>query len=97
MSPKTIHCLTPFIRQIHWNEFGHPDDTDRFLDFIISAYKEKDLDIPLEAFLDTIQSIDPECFVGNPKILKRRTDLLVFMYSKYEDGIKLLLKARVSN
>lgn len=93
MSPATKKSLADFATKIHWGALGHPDDVERFLDFIISAYHNNEHNISLDEFLDAVDTHTKKKVVPHdPKFVKKRLNFLLFLFSKYEDGIKLLHK-----
>lgn len=66
---------------------------ERFWDFAISAYRKGENDIPLDEFLDVISSqTKHKEDARDMKTKKRELASKVFMFGKYEDGIKLLRK-----
>ena len=94
MSPETKKLLADFASQINWGTLGHPDDTERFLDFIIAAYGNAEYDISLDEFLDVVHAhTKSEAITHDQKLVKKRLNFLLFLFSKYEDGIKLLRKS----
>lgn len=93
MSPETKKLLGKFSSRANWGTPGSPDDMERFGDFIISAYRKGETDISLDEFLDIIGSqIKHNKDTQNIKTKKRELASKMFMWSKYEDGIKLLQK-----
>jgi hypothetical protein len=46
MSPKSKKILENFAARVHWNTVGHPADIKLFWDFVISAYRHGEFDIP---------------------------------------------------
>jgi len=90
MAPETKKLLEKFAERANWSTVGLPDDMGRFRDFIISAFKNGEYDISLDEFLDIVG--DNENSVLDMKSKKRLLSSKMFMWSQYEDGIKLLRK-----
>ncbi|MCX6712865.1 MAG: hypothetical protein NTY66_01505 [Candidatus Vogelbacteria bacterium] len=90
MSPPTLEWLKTFASQASWREIGHPGDLDRFQDFVIFAYRHGDQSISLEEFLSIVKNAN----VGETDlpVKKRVLASKMFMFSKYEEEIKLLNK-----
>lgn len=93
MSPETKKLLLKFCDHANWSVPGNPSDTERFWDFVISAYRKGEHNISLDEFLDVIgsQTKNKEG-TRDMKTKKRELASKMFMFSKYEDGIKLLCK-----
>lgn len=95
MSPKTKKLLGEFAGVTNWNDVVFQGDPEKFWDFVIFAYKNGDRDISLDEFLDVInaninRAIPEEEMDFSDK--KKELASKMFMFNKYEDGIKLLLK-----
>ena len=89
MSPATQKALEEFAGKINWGIPGHSSDMERLWNFVISAYRHGEYDISVDEFLAVV---DPLTKSPNQseQFGKKRIGFLMFMYSKYEDGINLL-------
>jgi len=87
MSPETKRLLEQFAAHANWGTVGHPSDMERFWDFVISAYRNGEHNISLDEFLDVVGHTKNE-----ESVQKKKRDLAskMFLFGKYEDGIKLL-------
>lgn len=93
MSPETQKLLEKFSSLANWGTPGNPEDMERFSDFVISAYRKGEHDISLDEFLDVVNSqIRKRGDAEDLKTRKRDLASKMFMWSKYEDAIRLLLK-----
>lgn len=93
VSPKTKKSLEVFATHMHWGALGHPDDTERFWDFVISAYRNGDEHISLDEFLNVIDGSTKKGEVPRDvKFMKKRVNFLVLLFGKYEEGIRILRK-----
>jgi len=92
MKDSTRKLLEDFAIHAHWKTAGLLSDIERFCSFIIEAYRSGEYDISQDEFLDVVNtSIKPQ--EGHATSLSsRKLELAskIFMYNKYEDGIKLL-------
>lgn len=89
LSPQTKKLLEKFALLANWSVPGNPPDIERFWDFVVCAYRNKEHDISLDEFLDIINTQTKD---GGQdlKTKKRELSSKMLMFSKYEDGIKLL-------
>ena len=93
LSQKTKKSLEDFAAHVRWGALGHPDDTERFWDFVISAYRNGDHQISMDEFLNVIDACTEKGEgARDVKFMKKRVNFLVLLFGKYEDGIKLLRK-----
>lgn len=80
MNILTREELDIFHRSTNFGTYGHPDDIERFENFIISAYNNEDVNISKEEFTIILQE---NC---------NRNDIISTLYERYSDGISLLIK-----
>lgn len=93
MSPETKQSLEHFAANIHWGAFGNPGDLDRFLEFILAAYRNDDHAITFDAFSDIIDAHAENKGPGSDKqFISKKIAFTMLMFDKYKDGIKLLSK-----
>ena len=93
MFPETKRSLKDFATQMNWAALGHPNDVERFWNFIIFAYRHGDHKISLDEFMAVVTLADQtKKDNANRTYLKKRLNFLIFLFGKYEDGIKLLQK-----
>lgn len=78
MQDNTRQKLRLFTENNNW-DLTHPSDMERFYEFIIEAYKNNDLEISRDEFLEVI----------NP-IYRMTEDELEKWKSRFENGIGLL-------
>lgn len=93
MSSETKKLLEKFAAHAHWGTAGLPDDMKRFWDFVISAYRNGEYNISLDEFLDIVNApTRGKETTDDIKFSDRKRELAskMFMFSKYEDGIRLL-------
>jgi hypothetical protein len=88
MSQQTKSLLEQFAALANWSTVGLPQDMERFREFIISAYKVGEHNIPLDEFLDILGSNKDTDIDVQQK--KRILASKMFMFDTYENGIKLL-------
>lgn len=94
-SPQTQKLLKKFAAKADWSLPGNPADMEKFWDFVISAYQKGEHDITLNEFLRVINDENKngtDALEINPARKKRELAAKMFMFSKYEDGIRLLKK-----
>lgn len=93
MSLETKKLLKNFSERANWSVPGNPSDMERFWDFVISAYRKSETNISLDEFLDVISSqTKNKEGVRDIKTKKRELASKMFMFSKCDDGIRLLCK-----
>lgn len=90
MKMSTQKSLEDFASHLNWATLGRPEDMERFWDFVIAAYRNNDPDIALDDFLARVKYFQPK--EENMIVIKKRLNFLIFLFSKYEDGITLLKK-----
>lgn len=93
MSPETKHALEKFAVLANWGTVGHPLAMERFWDFVILAYRGGERDISLDEFLEVVGSQTKDA-KSERDVQKRKKELgaKMYMFGKYEDGMKLLSK-----
>jgi len=91
MKNSTRKLLEDFSSHANWRTVGLPSDMERFLDFITEAYRNGEYEISLDEFLDVIKT-SPDHRKTNLSSRQRELASKMFMFNKYEDGIKLLRK-----
>ena len=93
MTTETKTLLEKFSALMKVDALGHPNDMDRFFDFIIFAYRNNERAISLDDFLEVVgvHTVNGET-IRDVKVIKKRLNFLMFLFSKYEDGMKLLSK-----
>lgn len=77
MTNATKEKLKVWAENNNWSSY-HPSDTERFWDFVITAYDNKDNGISEDEFYGFLSSYSTD------------EDILTSYYIKYEDGIELL-------
>lgn len=93
MSSETTQFLQTFAVNIHWGAFGHPEDLDCFLDFVLAAYRHGDRSIPFETFSTVIDTYAKNTGPASDKqFITKKIAYTMLMFEKYSDGIKLLTK-----
>lgn len=80
ISSETREVLKHFTNIDTWHT-GHPNDADRFYDFIVTAYRNGDFEVSVEEFEDSFPNINAH--------LQEYVDKL---YIEYETGIAILRK-----
>lgn len=78
MNEETRLALKKFSSLANWGTMGHPNDMDRFWDFVIVAIENDDIHINSDQFKDV---------VGEDCLDEEVVDRVFF---KYENGIDLL-------
>ncbi|HEY4499488.1 MAG TPA: hypothetical protein VJH94_05545 [Candidatus Paceibacterota bacterium] len=87
MSPKTKKLLEEFACAANWSTAGNPADMERFSDFVISAFQRGEHSISQDEFLEMVgRTKSEETIQEKKKALASK----LFMFNKYEDGIRLL-------
>lgn len=78
MQDNTRQKLKVFAENNNW-DLTHPSDMERFYEFIIEAYKNRDMEISRDEFLEVINHI-----------YEMNEDELGKLIIKFENGIGLL-------
>jgi len=93
MFSETKKLLEQFATQANWGTLGNPVDMERFWNFVIAAYRNNEQNISLAEFLRAVGAPKISKEAGRDiKFFNKRKELSakMFMFHKYEDGIKLL-------
>jgi hypothetical protein len=91
ISPTAKKLLEAFATKANWSMPGNTGDVDRFWDFVIAAYKNGEYEIELDEFMAVLNQAQP-IQDSNTNRKQRELAAKMFMYNKYEDGVRLLNK-----
>ena len=78
MKPETKTALEHFANLDTWSS-GHPSDSERFNEFVCTAYRNEDYHIERDDFMSVFGNLNEH--------LAERAEKFLF---RYEDGIELL-------
>lgn len=91
MSPETKSKLEKFCQNTKWGSSGDLPNMQTFWDYVIAAYHNNDRCISLQDFLKVINEYS-ELETDDLQIKKKILASKMYLFTKYEDGMKLLGK-----